>query len=248
MGRERHHQIAAVSARSGVLHRTVLPLLVAMAFMLVNAAASLAVEAGSPGDEQPRFFTIPAQPLAAALQAFGQTAGVQLLYESRSAEGRQSAAIDGLYTSREALIRLLAGTDLKIQYSRPGAVTLMLDAPTGSDGVTPRFGADLSLGTLHVRGEAASTSHSQEFSDSVRRDVHNALRSNPRTRDGNYRAVVNLWINNERTIEQVEVAATSGDPARDTSLIAALRGLTMSRPQPPGTAQPVRVGVSVRTY
>jgi TonB C terminal len=248
MGRGRHHQVAALPTMRGVLHRTVLPLLVAAVLVLVSVSTSLAVEAGSPGDEQPRFFAIPSQPLAAALQAFGQSAGVQLLYESKSAEGRQSTAIEGLYTPHEALIRLLAGTDLKVQYSRPGAVTLMLDAPAASDGVAPLFGSDLSLGTLHVQGATASASVSQEFSEAVRMDVHNALRNNPRTRDGNYRAVVNLWINHERTVEQVDVATTTGDPARDTALIAALRGITMSRPQPPGMAQPVRIGVSVRAH
>ncbi|BAM92509.1 secretin/TonB short N-terminal domain-containing protein [Bradyrhizobium oligotrophicum S58] len=247
MGMRRQYQTAAVPTARGVLSRTVLPVLLAAALILLDVSTSLASEAGTTGDEQRRLFVIPAQPLAAALQAFGQVAGVQLLYESKSAEGRQSTAIEGLYTPHEALIKLLAATDLKVQYSRPGALTLMLEAPAEADGAAPRFGSDLSLGTLHVQGATASTAPSQEFSEAVRMDVHNALRNNPRTRDGNYRAVVKLWINNERTVEQVDVATTSGDPTRDTALIAALRGLTMSRPQPPGMAQPVRIGVSVRT-
>lgn len=246
MGRARYSHIAAVSLAMSMMYRTALPLPAVAALVLMAGSASRAGEFVA-GDEQPRLFSIPAQPLAAALQVFGQLAGVQLLYESKSAEGRQSAAVEGRYTSHEALIRLLAGTDLKVQYSRPGAVTLMLEAPVASEGGAPRFGADLSLGTLHVQGGTASTLHAQEFGDAVRIDVHNALRNNPRTRDGNYRAVVNLWINSERVVEQVNVATTSGDPARDTALVAALRGLTMSRPRPQGTAQPVRVGVSVRT-
>ncbi|WP_434871355.1 secretin and TonB N-terminal domain-containing protein [Bradyrhizobium oligotrophicum] len=220
--------------------------IVVAAFVLLAGAASRAGDA--PGDEQPRLFSIPAQPLATALQAFGQLAGVQLLYESKSAEGRQSAAVEGRYTAHDALIRLLEGTDLKVQYSRPGAMTLTLDAPARVEGAAPRFGSDLSLGTMHVQGATSRSAPSQEFSDSVRIDVHNALRNNPRTRDGNYRAVVKLWINSERTVDQVMVASTTGDPGRDTALVAALRGLTISRPQPPGMAQPVRVGVSVRTH
>lgn len=248
MGMRHHYQTAAVPTAWSALSRTVLRLLLAAALILLDVSTSFASEAGTTGDEQRRLFAIPAQPLAAALQAFGQVAGVQLLYESKSAEGRQSTAIEGLYTPHEALIRLLAGTDLKVQYSRSGALTLMLEVPVESDGAAPRFGSDLSLGTLHVQGATASTVLSQEFSEAVRMDVHNALRNNPRTRDGNYRAVVKLWINNERTVEQVDVAATSGDPARDTALIAALRGLTMSRAQPSGMPQPVRIGVSVRTH
>ena len=231
-----------------VLFGALLPMLGA-ALIVATVSASRAGEDGGPDEQRTRFFAIPAQPLATALQAYGQVAGVQLLYESKSAEGRWSTAIEGLFSSREALTRLLAGTDIKMQYSRPGAVTLMLDRSGDIDSGVPRFGADLSLGTLHVQGGGQGSSASvDEYSASVQSDVHKALRKNPRTRDGNYRVVVSLWINNERVVEQVDVTATSGDPARDSALIATLRGLTMTRPQPQGAPQPVRISVSVWTH
>src|ERR1700737_4775934 len=54
-------------------------------------------------------FHIPAQPLASALQAYGQRTGIQVLYESNSAVGRSSAAVNGNFKPDAALDLLLTG-------------------------------------------------------------------------------------------------------------------------------------------
>jgi hypothetical protein len=198
----------------------------------------------------PISFQIPAQPLASALQAYGQKAGVQILYESNAAAGRTSVAVEGRFTREEALTRLLAGTQLAIQYTGPYALILALpsadgDLPPPSPFATP----DLLLGELHVRAknDGEDTDQFHDYADSIRSDVQKALQSNARTRGGNYRATLDLWIDPSRTVRRTALHRSTGDPDRDVAVAEALRGLAISRPTPANLPQPVRVVIMVKS-
>ncbi|MGY3693593.1 hypothetical protein ACVIGA_003673 [Bradyrhizobium sp. USDA 3240] len=135
-----------------------------------TVAASAAIE-----------FNIPAQQLASALQAYGERTGVQVLYESNSATGRRSMSVEGSLTPEDALNLLLTGTDLKVQYIRPDAITLAsravrADHPPASPLVT----ADLSLGTLQVRAssDGNDTGALRDYSESLQLDLQKALQKN----------------------------------------------------------------------
>lgn len=196
-------------------------------------------------------FHIPAQPLAGALQAYGQRTGVQVLYESSSATGRRSNAVEGSFTPQAALDRLLAGTDLRVRYSRPDAITLALPEVEGIGSLPPAgpLGtSDLSLGTLRVHGSGDSDASARlrDYSQSVQMDVQNALRKSAKTRDGNYRAVLDVWIGSARMIERTELFRSTGDRARDAAVSATLTGLMISRPTPANMPQPVRLVIVVK--
>lgn len=75
-------------------------------------------------DEQKLHFSIPAQPLTSALQAFAAQSGAQMLYAEQTAAGRQSRALAGDYTLREALGRLLAASGLNYRLDGNGTVTI----------------------------------------------------------------------------------------------------------------------------
>jgi TonB C terminal len=194
-------------------------------------------------------FDIPRQSLAGALQAYGQATGIQVLYESNSAVGRASAAVEGKFTADAALHLLLKETELKVRYIRPDAITLALPSAEGVNyalPATPLASSSLSLGTLRVRGTRDDTAGLQDFSQRLQMDIQNALRKNPRTRDGSYRAVLDLWIDPARMIERTELLRSTGDRDRDVAVAAALRGVTVSRP-PANTPQPVRVVIVVKS-
>jgi hypothetical protein len=110
------------------------------------------------GSDAPVIFRIPAQPLATALQAYGQRAGVQVLYESDSAVGRQSMAVEGEFTRNQALELLLSGTNLEVHYTRSDAITLVPRGVRGKDDppADPLVKADLSIGELRVRASSQS--------------------------------------------------------------------------------------------
>ena len=62
--------------------------------------------------ERRQVFDIAAQPLAAALGAFGAQSGIQVGFESALAKGRHAPALKGRMTESEALHRLLDGSGL----------------------------------------------------------------------------------------------------------------------------------------
>jgi Secretin and TonB N terminus short domain len=195
------------------------------------------------GADAPITFQIPAQPLATALQAYGQRAGVQVLYESDSAAGRQSVAVEGQFTRNQALELLLSGSNLEVHYTKSDAITIAPRNVGGKDEppADPLVKADLSIGELRVHAP------SQSGGESVQLDIQSALRKNPKTRSGNYRAVLDLWIDSARVIQRTAMLQSTGEADRDTAVTAALQGLTTSRPPPANAPQPIRVVIVVKS-
>lgn len=201
-----------------------------------------------PPNRESRFFDIPAQPLASALQAYGQATKVQVLYESRLAAGRRSAPLRGEFTLEEALSALLAGTDIKVRRIGSDAITL---APV-SDGVElppPRLfaPADLSLDPLRVQPTPDEDEQwrMQAYSETVRNDIAGALRRNARTRSGNYRVGVDIWIDESRRVQRTRLFRSTGDAERDAAVNATLQGLVISREAPANMPLPLHVLVVV---
>jgi len=218
--------------------------------VIAGICAATAQEREAVAVAEPIAFHIPAQSLANALQAYGERTGVQVLYESMSAAGRESAAVEGNFTPVDALNLLLTGTDLKVQYNRPDAITLALpSSDQNRPPASPLVTADLSLGTLRVRatsdGDDAGRLH--DYSESVQTDIQKALQKNTKTRGGSYRAVLDLWIDPSRTVQRTELFRSTGDQERDAAVASTLRGLTISRPAPANTPQPVRVVIVVKS-
>ncbi|MGY3530987.1 MULTISPECIES: STN domain-containing protein [Bradyrhizobium] len=205
-----------------------------------TVAASAAIE-----------FNIPAQQLASALQAYGERTGVQVLYESNSATGRKSTSVEGRLTPEDALNMLLTGTDLKVQYIRPDAITLAsrgarADHPPAS----PLATADLSLGTMQVRATSDGNGSGalRDYSESLQLDLQKALQKNIGSRGGSYQLVVDLWIDPSRTIQRTQLLRSTGDQNRDAAVTAALQGLTVSRTTPANASQPVRIAIRVKSF
>ncbi|MEW6639071.1 MAG: STN domain-containing protein [Pseudomonadota bacterium] len=227
--------------------------MVMAALAAAGLCAAAAEERQAVNADAPIDFHIPAQPLASALQAYGERTGVQVLYESTSAAGRRSIAVEGAYTPGDALNLMLTGTDLKVRYIRPDAITLAPPSLAANEPPASPLGAtaaaDLSLGTLRVRAADAGedTSRLHDYSESVQTDIQKALQKNSRTRVGSYRAVLDLWIDPSRIIQRTELFRSTGDPERDEAVASALRGLVISRAAPSNTPQPIRVVIVVRS-
>jgi hypothetical protein len=237
---------------SGDSHRRKFPPAAYLALLAVGVLAAHAegVRVVRPGE--PIKFDIPAQPLAGALQLYGQTTGIQVLYESNSAVRRTSSAVQGKFAADAALNLLLTGTDLKVRYIRPDVITLALpnadDAAVTSSSAGAPAPMDLYMETLRVHGSHDDDgARLQDFSRSVQMDIQNALQKNAKTRDGSYRAVLDLWIDPTSTIERTELYRSTGDRDRDAAVATTLRGVVISRPAPANTPQPVRVVIVVRS-
>lgn len=248
---EVEHRAGRVRARAWDRSQGRIQFVLACAALVVaGICASGAEEDRRARSAEPIAFDIPAQPLAAALQAYGQRTGVQVLYESNSAVGRSSVAVEGSFTPDAALDRLLTATGLKVRYTRPDAITLaLLSAADDRPPATPLGTVDLSLGTLRVRGSSDGDDEARlhDFSETVQADIQKALQKNAKTRAGSYRAILDLWIDPLHTIQRTELFRSTGDQERDAAVAATLRGLTISRSVPANTPQPVRVAIVVKS-
>lgn len=239
----------AVKSRRGAHLAVLAAILLASVLALVFAAHAAEGDSGSTA--QPVTFDIPAQPLVTALHAFGRRAGVQVLYDSRSAAGRQSVAVQGSLTPDEALKRLLGNTDLEIRHARSDSITLISPAPPERDLPPPDAltDADLSLGVLRVRANVRPNDRDRfaEYSETVRSEIQRALLKNPHSATGNYRAVLDLWIDPARTIRKAALLQPTGDAVRDSAITSTLQGLIISRATPADAPQPIRAVVAVST-
>lgn len=67
---------------------------------------------------------LPVAPLQQSLNAVARQSGIQLLFAADSVAGRQAPALDGRYTPREALQRLIAGQGLSVEERSPGVFVI----------------------------------------------------------------------------------------------------------------------------
>jgi Secretin and TonB N terminus short domain/TonB C terminal len=231
-----------VAKASGYL----IAILIAISACLYAAAAAQEHVSASPSELD---FDIPSQPLEAALQDYGSQAGVQVLYESQLALDRRSTAVHGRLPAATALDLLLSGTGLVVREARPSSITIALPTQRSDSSLRQYLQepADLSIGEIRVRASArpAETSGLQDYNAAIQLDIQKALKKNPRTRSGSYRAVLDLWIDPSQTIQRTALLQSTGDGKRDAAIAVALQGVTINRPPPPHTPQPIRVAVDV---
>jgi len=91
---------------------------------------------GQTQDLPTRSFAIPPGPLAAALKAFEETAGVAVRVTHEAIGSLESPGVSGLLKVDQALERLLAGTGVTYLFTDPQAVTLDLEMLTETLDVT----------------------------------------------------------------------------------------------------------------
>jgi iron complex outermembrane receptor protein len=99
----------------------------ALALTLCHAAPGQSEENGKPGVFR---FDIPAEDMAAALEAFSETTDMQLSYPSVLVKDVKSKALSGSYTADQALQKLLAGSNLAYRHAGNDVIAL---AAKGTD-------------------------------------------------------------------------------------------------------------------
>ena len=98
-------------------------------FSLLNTVSVCVLAAAAPqvvrAQEQTVAFTVPAGPMQDALVNLATQAKIKLLFESDLVAGMQAPALEGRYTAREAIERLLAGNPMiVVEQVRPGVLVL----------------------------------------------------------------------------------------------------------------------------
>ena len=179
----------------------------------------------APAQDETIAFDIAAQPLARALSSFGTVARLQLFVDSGLTAGRHSTAIKGLYSSEEALRRLLTGTGLLPRSVGDKGFTLtpLLSAP----GLT-----------VATAAQPHAPAGSAAYSAAVLAGVRQALCRHEHTTPGTFRSLVQLWIDASGKVTTAALLTSTGDDTRDAALASILDGMALP-PPPPGLPQPI---------
>ncbi|MDM9627703.1 TonB-dependent siderophore receptor [Rhizobium sp. S152] len=98
-------------------------------------------------------FNIAPQPLASALTAFADRAGLKLLFQTGRAANVESRGLKGRFTPQEAAARLLAGSGLSYRFTNPTTLTVGSVGP--ATGSVPADGAT-QLIPITVEGEGSA--------------------------------------------------------------------------------------------
>jgi hypothetical protein len=203
--------------------RRMAPVLIGVLAVMVILSAS--AHAQSPGIEPELRYDIPAQSLDAALDAYGSTSGMQLLYETALTAGRRSTAVKGRHTAAAALRLLLSRTGLDFEYTGERAFTLVAAG-------LPRDGA----------AAAAPRSRLAEygrFLGVVQTGVMGALCAHAETRPGPFRLAMQFRITGSGHVAKPALLSSTGKASRDAAIIDTIAHLTFSESAPAGMPQPV---------
>ena len=101
------------------------PLLAVGAAMLWASAA-----AQSPSAVSVKNLSIPAEPLANALNDLAQQSGLQVMFASELVARLKSPEVKGALTATEALQRLLTNTGLRYEFVNPHTITISAPSPS----------------------------------------------------------------------------------------------------------------------
>ncbi len=138
--------------RMRALKLATLPLFAAPVLALALPASAQQASAVA-GPNQAVAFSIAAQPLGSAINAFIRQTGWQISYNSALAAGKRSAPVIGSMTPAAALRSLVAGTGIQVRIGAPGSAALVDPAP--ASGGAPAVDGAATLGTVVVDGERA---------------------------------------------------------------------------------------------
>jgi len=104
--------------------------------LLISPASSAWAQA-APSAQQARAINLPAQPLGAALNALSTQTGVQIIASGEVVNGHGAPAVSGQLTPRQALDRLLAGSNLVARSQDNGTLIVQAQASAATQGALP---------------------------------------------------------------------------------------------------------------
>jgi hypothetical protein len=168
---------------------------------------------------------IPSQPLASALERYGDATGHEVLYNTALAQGRRSSAVKGVFTPRAALGRLLEGTGLSANFLADESFVLIptppADQQAASKGVAP--------------------AGQQQYYARIQRSLWDAFCRHSSIGAGDYRVAVKFWIDPSGHVSRYERLGSAGKPDLDRGIDETLRSLWIGAPPPAGFMQPVLI-------
>jgi iron complex outermembrane receptor protein len=140
---------ASLSSRAGrcrLIH-WVLAIALAPAYCVFLPGAAVA-QSASAETSQP--YAIPAGSLARALNRFADVSQLQLIYSGDATRGLQTKGLNGVYTRRQALAQLLAGSGLSYRFTDDNTATIERPGAPRTIGAVAQ--GTIPLDTIDVQG------------------------------------------------------------------------------------------------
>jgi hypothetical protein len=182
------------------------------------------------GSREHIVFDIPAQPLAAALNAYGAATHIPIFVDTELTAGHRSAALKGVFAPEAGLQSLLAGTGLTARPIEDEGFTLVrLHSAGMASGRVSGVNGPIPQRVLQFGG----------YSAAVQDALRAAVCQLAETRPGSYRSLVRLWIGASGSVVRAALLTSTGDASRDALLSGALQKLAIGVPPPSDLPQPV---------
>lgn len=211
-----------------------------LALLLITGGIAVATPS-NPADAQdamwsaaPLAFEIPAQSLERALLAYGDATRIQILYDAGLVAAKRSTAVSGRYPPQRALELLLQGTDLRVRYTSPGAITL------ASVANQPR--EVMALDVMRVEAAPIMVGRSRRFTgygETLRDDIITALRRHPVAGEGRYEVTLRVWVDPTGAVIRAELTSSTGQTDQDRAIVEAVAGVGQGRAPPADLPQPI---------
>jgi hypothetical protein len=187
-------------------------------FLAFPLGFAMAAEQASTVDRRERFsFSIAAQPLVSALDAYSSATGIEVLYDSGLADHRHSSEVSGIFTAEIALALLLKGSGLVARRISSGAITIAAMVP----------------------GPRPETSAYGSYFGMIQQSFESAFCQVADLGPADYRIILKFKIGPSGEILQLELLGSTGNSRRDQAITEALLRLTLNKPPPTDLPQPV---------
>jgi hypothetical protein len=186
--------------------------------------AALATDNGTAAGSGGTTFTIPSQPLGAALEIYARISNREVLYDGALAAGRRSSEVDGVYTPQVALQILLAGTGLWADFKDTNFFVV------GPASAEKPIGGSERQSPAHLRYYAR-----------LQASLRMAFCKN-HVPDGK-RVAARLWVGQWGQVLQVKTLMSSDTGKLDRNIETILYGLKLGDPPPAGFEQPITIVV-----
>jgi hypothetical protein len=171
-------------------------------------------------------FDIPAQPLADALIAYSAATGIEVYYNGAFAIDRRSAPVVGKFTPRLGLAALLRRAGVVPRATGIDSFILEPASPTT---------------TLPARVPDTLIQQYRPYFAAIQTQVIKALCHLDASET--HESIFSFWVAATGVIVRAEPLTSSGDPAHDVTISAALQGLRLDEPPPSGLPQPVTMAI-----
>jgi hypothetical protein len=193
--------------------------------VMVSFATPGFSQAAAASQETTIKFDIEAQPLASALDRYGDATGREVFYDTALAQGRRSGGVKGTFGPVGALQVLLEGTGLSARFMADGSFVLLSTPPLSRQPAV----------------RAAPPAVHQRYYARIQENLRDAFCRRSDAQPGRYRVVAVLWIGPYGDVQRVQRLGSAGTIDVDRGIDATLRGLRLDEPPPAGFKQPVLI-------